>query len=60
MAAATESENAVHSHTHCTPEAGATVEEIEPTVMLAVTTRGFPAMITAPTWAQAAISGHES
>lgn len=58
MAAASKSESAVHSHTHRALEAGATVEEIEQTVILAATTLGFPTMMTALTWAQAAIMAH--
>lgn len=60
MAAATKSESAVHSHAHRALEAGATPEEIEHAVLLSVTTLGFPAMMTALSWAQAAVAGHEA
>jgi AhpD family alkylhydroperoxidase len=55
MAAATKAESAVHSHTHRALEAGASVEEIEHTIILGVTTIGFPAMMAALSWAHAAI-----
>lgn len=58
MAAAIQSESAVHSHTHRALEAGATVEEIEHAILLGVTTLGFPAMMAALTWAQAAMAAH--
>ena len=58
MAAATKSESAVHSHTHRALEAGATVPEIEHTLMLGITAFGFSTMMTALTWAKQAISNH--
>ena len=58
MAAATRSESALHSHVHRALDAGATAEEIEHALVLGVTTLGFPAMMTALTWAQAAIDAH--
>lgn len=60
MAAAAKSESAVHSHVHRALEAGASAGEVEHTVLLAVTTLGFPAMMTALAWVQAAIAGHEA
>ncbi len=51
---------AVHSHAHRALEAGASAGEVEHTVLLAVTTLGFPAMMTALAWGQAAIAGHEA
>jgi alkylhydroperoxidase/carboxymuconolactone decarboxylase family protein YurZ len=60
VAAATKSESAVHSHAHRALEAGATPDEIEHAVTLSITTLGFPAMMTALSWAQAAIAGHEA
>ncbi len=60
MAAATKSESAVHSHAHRALEAGATPAEVEHAVLLSVTTLGFPAMMTALSWAQAAVAGHEA
>lgn len=58
MAAASRSESAVHSHTHRALEAGASAEEIEHALILGVTTLGFPTMMAALTWAQAAIEAH--
>ena len=58
MAAATQSESAVHSHTHRALEAGASVSEIEHALLLGITTIGFPTMMAALTWAKAAIAEH--
>ncbi len=55
MAAGLGSEGAVHSHTHRALEAGATSTEVEQTVLLGVTTLGFPKMMAALTWVKAAI-----
>jgi AhpD family alkylhydroperoxidase len=60
MAAATRSESAVHSHTHRALEAGATAEEVEHAILLGVTTLGFPAMMTALTWAKVAMAAHQA
>jgi alkylhydroperoxidase/carboxymuconolactone decarboxylase family protein YurZ len=60
MAAALRAESAVQSHTHRALAAGASVAEIEQTLLLGVTTLGFPAMMTALTWARAAIAAHEA
>ncbi len=43
-------EGAVHSHTRRALEAGASPDEIRHTVLLALTTIGFPSMIAALTW----------
>ncbi len=59
MATANRSESAVHSHTHRALRAGATEDEVLQTVILGVTTLGFPAMMTALTWTKAAIAEHE-
>ena len=59
MAAARGSESAVHSHVHRALEAGASVAEIEHTIVLGITTMGFPTMMAALTWARAAIEKHE-
>lgn len=59
MAAAIRGESAVHSHTHRALQAGATPEEIEHTILLGVTTLGFPTMMTALSWARAAMEEHE-
>ena len=59
MAAANQSESAVRSHTHRALEAGATGEEIQHALLLGITTIGFPAMMAALSWAQAAIEAHK-
>jgi AhpD family alkylhydroperoxidase len=56
MAAAIRGETAVHSHTHRALEAGATPAEVEHAVLLGITTIGFPSMMTALTWARAALA----
>jgi 4-carboxymuconolactone decarboxylase len=56
MAAAQRSESAVKSHAHRALEEGASVDEVIHAVLLGVTTIGFPAMMTALSWAQEAIS----
>jgi AhpD family alkylhydroperoxidase len=58
MASANKSESAVHSHTHRALDAGATAEQVEHALILGVTTLGFPTMMAALTWAQAAIEAH--
>jgi AhpD family alkylhydroperoxidase len=58
MAAANRAESAVQSHTHRALEAGASVAEIEHTIILGVTTIGFPAMMAALSWARTAIAEH--
>ena len=45
-------EGAVHSHTRRALEAGANPDEIRHSVLLAVTTVGFPSMMAALTWAE--------
>ena len=60
MAAAVRSESAVHSHVHRALEAGASVAEIEHTILIGVTTLGFPTMMAARTWARDAIEGHHT
>ncbi len=55
MAAAMGLEGAVHSHTHRALKVGATPSEVEHTLMMGVTTLGFPRMMAAITWAKAAI-----
>jgi AhpD family alkylhydroperoxidase len=59
MAAALRAESAVKSHTHRALEAGVTFEEIEHALLVGVTTMGFPAMMSALTWAQQAAESHE-
>lgn len=58
MAAALRAESAVQSHTHRALEVGVTPEEIEHTLMLGVTTLGFPTMMTALAWARDAMANH--
>ncbi len=60
MAAATRSESAVHSHVHRALEAGVTRKAIEHAILLGATTIGFPAMMSALTWANAAFESHEA
>jgi 4-carboxymuconolactone decarboxylase len=59
MAAANQSESAVRSHVHRALEAGATSEEIQHALLLGITTIGFPTMMAALSWAQAAIDAHQ-
>jgi len=49
-AATSRSEGAVHSHTRRAKEAGATPEEIYHTVLLLVSTIGFPQAMAAISW----------
>ncbi|MCS6849331.1 MAG: carboxymuconolactone decarboxylase family protein [Anaerolineae bacterium] len=55
MAAALRGESAVKSHTHRALAAGASSDEITHAILLGVTTIGFPAMMTALSWAQEAM-----
>jgi len=55
MAAARGSESAVKSHVHRAIEAGATPAEIEHALTLGINTLGFPAMMTALSWAWEAL-----
>ncbi len=55
MAAGIGSEGAVQSHAHRALEAGSSKEEIEQTLLLGVTTLGFPRMMAALTWAKEAL-----
>lgn len=59
MAAAMGNESAVHSHTHRALELGISPKELEHAVILGVTTMGFPRMMKALTWVQAAVAAHE-
>ena len=45
-------EGAVRSHAHRAREAGATPEEIEHVVLLAITTAGLPTAVAAFTWVE--------
>jgi len=49
-AAASRSEGAVHSHTRRAKEAGATREEITHTLLLLISTIGFPQAMAAISW----------
>jgi len=57
MSAARGAESAVKSHVHRAIEAGATPDEIEHALTLGINTLGFPAMMTALSWAWEALSG---
>lgn len=59
MAAARGSQSAVHSHVHRALEAGAAPAEIEHALTLGINTLGFPAMMTALSWAWEALADHE-
>jgi alkylhydroperoxidase/carboxymuconolactone decarboxylase family protein YurZ len=45
-------EGAVRSHAHRALQAGATPQQIEHVVLLAVTTSGFPTAVAAFTWVE--------
>lgn len=53
LAAATaiRSEGAVHSHTKRALEAGASVDEVRHTLLLLISTLGFPCVMAAMSWA---------
>ncbi len=51
-AAAIRSEGAVHSHTRRALEKGATAEEIRHTLLLLISTIGFPTVVAALSWAE--------
>ena len=51
-AAATKAEGAVHSHVRRALDAGATHEEIYHTIILLMSTIGFPAVAAALSWAR--------
>ncbi len=59
MAAARGSESAVHSHTHRALQEGASAAEVEHTILIGITTMGFPTMMAALTWAREAMEKHE-
>jgi alkylhydroperoxidase/carboxymuconolactone decarboxylase family protein YurZ len=59
-AAASRSEGAVHSHVRRALEAGAKPEEIYHTLVLLVSTIGFPAASAALSWAREAIGKKKS
>lgn len=50
LAVGMKQEGAVHSHTRKSLEAGASADEIRHTVVLALTTIGFPSMMAAMSW----------
>lgn len=52
MAIGRQLEGATHAHVRRAVRAGATPDEIRHVVLLAVTTLGFPAMMTASTWVE--------
>ena len=53
------SKGAVRSHTRKALSAGATTDEIRHTVLLALTTTGFPNMIAALSWVEAVLNENE-
>jgi 4-carboxymuconolactone decarboxylase len=58
MAAGAGSVSAVQSHTHRALAAGAAPEEVEHTLLLGVTTLGWPTTMAAYTWAKVALEDH--
>jgi len=56
MAVGRQMEGATHAHVRQAVRAGATAEEIRHVVLLAVTTLGFPPMMTARTWVEDALT----
>lgn len=58
MAAAARAESAVKSHVHRALDAGATADEVNHALLIGITTIGFPAMMTAWSWAQDAMADH--
>ena len=56
-AAATKSEGAVHSHTKRAMKAGATREEIYHTLILLISTIGFPQAMAAISWCRDILEG---
>ena len=50
-AAAIRSEGAVHSHTKRALEAGASIDEVHHTLLLLISTLGFPCVMAAISWA---------
>ena len=57
MAIGRQAEGATHAHVRQAVRAGATADEIRHVVLLAVTTLGFPAMMTARTWVEESLAG---
>ncbi len=58
-AAATGSEGAVHSHTRRAQKAGATPEEIYHTLLLLISTVGFPQAMAALSWSRDILEGDD-
>lgn len=56
-AAATKSEGSVHSHTRRAQKAGATREEIYHTLLLLISTIGFPQAMAAISWCRDVLEG---
>lgn len=54
-----QSEGAVKSHARRAIEAGASIEEVRHTVLLAMTTIGFPAMVAANQWVEEIIAARK-
>jgi len=60
MAVGRQAEGATHAHVRQAVRAGATPDEIRHVVLLAITTLGFPAMMTARTWVEESLSGRNA
>lgn len=56
-AAAVKSEGGVHSHTRRALEAGATSEEVHHTLLVLISTLGYPNVAAAMSWAEDVIGG---
>ncbi len=56
MAIGRQIEGATHAHVRLALQSGVTADEIRHVVLLAVTTLGFPAMMTVRTWVEEALS----
>ena len=59
IAAGARMEGAVHSHCRRALEAGCTAEEIRHTILLAITTLGFPSMMACLSWVDEIIDGNK-
>lgn len=59
MAAADRGRSAVKSHTHRALDAGASAAEVTHAALLAITTLGFPSMMTTLMWVQEAVEAHQ-
>ncbi len=60
MAIGRQMEGATHAHVRLALRSGASPDEIRHVVVLAVTTLGFPAMMTVRTWVEEALSAPQT